>query len=154
MGQVSLNKNITRRGFLATLAMWGTLLASYGAGGLMAFRYLLPERKPKQLRKMYVASLSQLQPGKVLKFKLPDGNEALIFQLGEEVLAFSNTCPHLGCKVKWQLKENQFFCPCHDGIFDPKGTAIAGPPAAEKKNLRRYDTEVVGESLFIQVEEA
>lgn len=134
--------------------MWGGLLLSYGTGALYVFRYLLPQKKEKHLRKIYVAPLASIEPGKSLKFKLPDGNEALILRLGETFAALSNTCPHLGCKVNWRAQENDFFCPCHNGQFNPSGVAIAGPPAAEKKNLKKYDLIVVGESLFIQFEEA
>lgn len=134
--------------------MWGAMLASYGTGGFFAFRYLLPEKKSKQIRKIYVAPVAHIEKGKALKFKLSDGNEALIFRQGDKFVAFSNTCPHLGCKVKWQPAEEDFFCPCHNGVFNKNGVAIAGPPAAEKKNLRQYTLDVVGESLFIQVEEA
>lgn len=149
-----MSSPISRRKFFSNLAMWGALAASYGTGAFYALRYLLPEKKTKKLRKVYVAPAESFTAGKTLKFKLPDGNEALIFRSGEKFLAFSNTCPHLGCKVKWQPQESNFFCPCHNGVFDPNGTAIAGPPAQEKKNLRQYGLERDGNSLYILVEEA
>lgn len=149
-----MNKKITRRGFLVNILMWGGLVVSYGAGALYVFRYLLPQKKEKQLRKIYVAPLVDIKAGKSIKFKLPDGSEALVLRFGEKIQALSNTCPHLGCKVKWRGQEQDFFCPCHNGIFNPEGISTAGPPATEKKNLKQYDLEVIGQSVFIKIEEA
>lgn len=146
-------KKFSRRQFLLNLGMWGGLIASYGTGAFFAFRYLVPRKKSGRLRKIFVATVSEVKPGKSIKFQLPDGNEALILRLGEKFLALSNTCPHLGCKVKWRGQEHDFFCPCHNGVFNENGVAIEGPPATENKNLTKYDLEVVGESLFIKIEE-
>lgn len=41
---------------------------------------------------------------------------------------FSGICPHAGCAVDYQKKENRFFCPCHDGVFDLEGKVLDGPP--------------------------
>ncbi len=149
-----MTKKISRRKFLLNLSMWGGLMASYGTGALYVFRYLLPEKKAKQLRKIYVAPLNGIESGKTLKFRLPDGNEALILRLGDKYTALSNTCPHLGCKVKWRKQESDFFCPCHNGEFNKEGVATAGPPATEHKDLKTYQLKTIGESLFIEVEEA
>lgn len=43
-----------------------------------------------------------------------------------QVLAFNDTCTHLGCKVDYQPAEKQFFCPCHQSAFKLDG---------ERKNL-------------------
>lgn len=43
-------------------------------------------------------------------------------------MALSRKCPHLGCSVPWDLKENRFICPCHSSEFDITGDVIS-PPA-------------------------
>ena len=43
-----------------------------------------------------------------------------------QVIAFNDTCPHLGCKVDYQASQSRFFCPCHQSAFGLDG---------EKKNL-------------------
>jgi menaquinol-cytochrome c reductase iron-sulfur subunit len=43
------------------------------------------------------------------------------------VRAFSNVCPHLGCAVDWNAREERFACPCHGSAFDPDGRCVAGP---------------------------
>ncbi len=66
-------------------------------------------------------------------------------------MALSSTCPHLGCKVHWEAPENRFFCPCHNGAFDPSGRAIAGPPAEAGQSLGRYPLRIEGGLLYIEV---
>jgi len=38
-----------------------------------------------------------------------------------QILAFNDTCTHLGCKVDYQAADRQFFCPCHQSAFDLDG---------------------------------
>lgn len=65
---------------------------------------------------------------------------------GRNFTAMSNICSHLGCRVRWISDEEQFFCPCHVGIFDKNGEVLAGPPP---RPLDRYETMVEGDQLFV-----
>ncbi|KMK76423.1 ubiquinol-cytochrome c reductase iron-sulfur subunit [Alkalihalobacillus pseudalcaliphilus] len=50
---------------------------------------------------------------------------------GDDVLALSPTCTHLGCQVAFGTNEDhpeQFYCPCHFGRFDKQGNNIQGTP--------------------------
>lgn len=38
-----------------------------------------------------------------------------------QVMAFNDTCTHLGCKVDYQAADKRFFCPCHQSAFDLDG---------------------------------
>jgi Rieske Fe-S protein len=38
-----------------------------------------------------------------------------------QIVAYSDTCPHLGCKVDYQEGHNTFLCPCHASAFDLDG---------------------------------
>jgi len=38
---------------------------------------------------------------------------------------FSNKCTHLSCRVTWQDGQQEFFCPCHDGIFGIEGQVVS-----------------------------
>ena len=64
-----------------------------------------------------------------------------------EVLALSWKCPHLGCKVRWIEGEDQFFCPCHNAIFDRDGDVVTGPPP---RPLDRYPVKVEDDQIYIQ----
>jgi len=52
---------------------------------------------------------------------------------------FSNKCTHLSCRVTWKDDVQEYFCPCHDGIFNIEGQVTAGPPPAP---LQEYPTKV------------
>ena len=45
----------------------------------------------------------------------------------------------------------RFFCPCHNGAFDPQGRATEGPPAAAEQSLTRFPLKVENGLLYIQV---
>lgn len=147
-----------RRGFLATtssLAMAGGLIAGYGTFVAMAGRFLYPAG-PSVVGWMYVSQTDALRPGDSLVYRAPSGATVVIARHGDtgevdDFIALSSVCPHLGCQVHWESQNNRFFCPCHNGAFDPKGKAIAGPPAAAGQSLPRYPLSVDGGLLYIEV---
>ncbi len=70
----------------------------------------------------------------------------VITEDGRNYVAMSNICTHLGCRVRWISDENQFFCPCHNAIFDEDGYVVTGPPP---RPLDRYEVKVEEDQLFI-----
>lgn len=42
-------------------------------------------------------------------------------RIGENVIAFNDVCPHLGCKVDYKGASKSFYCPCHASAFDLEG---------------------------------
>src|SRR6266851_2913598 len=46
------------------------------------------------------------------------GRVWLIRRDQDNVEAFTTICPHLGCSVNFEEKEQLFICPCHGGTFD------------------------------------
>jgi len=67
---------------------------------------------------------------------------------GRTYIAMSNICTHLGCRVRWITEQDQFFCPCHNGVFDISGNVVAGPPP---RPLDRYDVKVENDQLYVLV---
>ncbi|WP_147804778.1 ubiquinol-cytochrome c reductase iron-sulfur subunit [Alkalicoccus halolimnae] len=68
---------------------------------------------------------------------------AWVFMNGDEVMALSPICTHLGCTVNWGTNEEnpeEFFCPCHFGRFERDGTNIAGTPPTRPLDV--YDVDV------------
>lgn len=65
---------------------------------------------------------------------------------GRNYVAMSNICTHLGCRVRWIADEREFFCPCHNAIFDEDGNVVTGPPPSP---LDRYEVKVEDDQLFI-----
>ncbi|MEZ5239009.1 MAG: Rieske 2Fe-2S domain-containing protein [Microthrixaceae bacterium] len=89
-----------------------------------------------------LVSLSEVPEGSEYLFDYPTAEDpALLVHLpGGELRAFSQKCTHLGCVVFWQPEEDRLFCPCHEGVFDPRsGEPTAGPP---ERPLQRIDVEV------------
>lgn len=142
-----------RRGFLSRLALLTGLGAVFLAAGSIAARYLYPLKAIRRKRSIYLAPVADIPAGKGKPFGLPGGGTALVTRTDSGIVALSNTCPHLGCKVHYDGVRGSFVCPCHGGVFDATGTAIAGPPKDEGKNLKRYAVSRVGENLFIEIEE-
>jgi Rieske Fe-S protein len=49
-------------------------------------------------------------------------------RLAEKLYMFDPHCTHLGCAYHWHEETKQFFCPCHNGVFDISGKVVSGPP--------------------------
>lgn len=65
---------------------------------------------------------------------------------GRDFVAMSNICTHLGCRVRWIDEQEQFFCPCHNAIFNKEGGVETGPPP---EPLERYQVKVEDDQLYI-----
>lgn len=147
-----------RRDFVATassLAMFTGLAAGYGTFGAVAARYLFPA-KPREQAWLFVTLVSALKPGDSLEYRSPSGEKIAIARQGtgesvSDFIALSSTCPHLGCQVHWEGPNARFFCPCHNGTFDPDGRATGGPPGEAGLSLPRYTLKIVEGLLYIQV---
>lgn len=149
---------LDRRGFLGWFGGLGLGAALAGAyGTLAAFfgRFLYPVGPPATTW-LYVCELARLAPGESLTYLTPSGATVAVARReattgADAFIALSSTCPHLGCQVHWEAQNHRFFCPCHSGVFEPGGRAIAGPPAKAGQSLLRYPLKVEGDLLFIEV---
>jgi len=65
---------------------------------------------------------------------------------GRDFVAMSNICTHLGCRVRWITEQEQFFCPCHNAVFDKEGDVVEGPPP---RPLDRFEVKVENDQLFV-----
>jgi cytochrome b6-f complex iron-sulfur subunit len=147
-----------RRSFLTTTASAGMaagLVAGYGAFATVAGRYLYPAQG-RPTRWTYVARVANMPTGSSLAFVGPSGERIAIARQGGEgtasdFIALSSTCPHLGCQVHWENDNQRFFCPCHNGVFDPSGKGIAGPPGKAGQSLARYPLKIENGLLYIEV---
>jgi Rieske Fe-S protein len=140
--------------FASTAAMAAGLLSGYGAFFYMAGRFLYSAH-PRKLAWLFVAEVPKVKNGEVLRFQTPAGQLVTITRRGEtgteaDFLALSSTCPHLGCQVHWEPQNNRFFCPCHNGVFEPSGKAIAGPPAEARQSLPNFPLHVENGLIFVQ----
>ncbi len=147
-----------RRKFLtagSTIAMAGGLAAGYGTFGVYAGRFLYPT-DDDTLGWQFVSTVDEFSVGDSREFIAPSGAKVVIARQGETndasaFIALSSVCPHLGCQVRWEPQNNRFFCPCHNGAFDPQGVATEGPPAKAKQALLQFRVKVENELLYVEV---
>jgi Rieske Fe-S protein len=117
---------VTRRDFLRVLTtVSGGLCAGTIAVSTGAFR-----RHGEGDAAPYKVA-SQLAPGEAVAFSYPTNDDPAIAVRLEDgtLVGYSSVCTHLGCGVIWRKEEDELFCPCHDGKFDPhSGKPTGGPP--------------------------
>ncbi len=149
---------VSRRKFLETgviviagaigVAAGGAALTSIGAPAVTN------KREGKWVDAGPVTDLAQGQFNKIgITYDAKDGwLEGKMKQLvyvkinGEEILALSATCSHLGCNVGYDEQSGQFKCPCHAGIYDSNGKNISGPPP---KPLTRLEAKIEEGKLMV-----
>jgi Rieske Fe-S protein len=68
-------------------------------------------------------------------------------QINGQVIAFNDTCPHLGCKVDYQPADGQFFCPCHQSAFDLEGKRKNPTPP---RNMDDLQVEVRDGTVYVK----
>ncbi len=149
---------VSRRAALwltSRLAMVAGLVGGYGMFAWVSGRFMLPAHTG-QFRQLFVTEMAGVAAGSTLLYRTPDGRTVNITRRARtgdasDFIALSSTCPHLGCQVKWEGQNNRYFCPCHNGTFDPEGTATGGPPGDAGQSLPRYGLTVDKGLLYILV---
>jgi len=136
----TINPPGTRRDFFGKLAMGIGVLVGYGVLLVEAFLFILPPRKKAKTRRLFVGKVDHYAEGGVRTVYDLQGNPILIKREKSApdkpvFKAFNTICPHLGCRVHWEVQKARFFCPCHNGVFNADGVATAGPPAQAKQSL-------------------
>jgi menaquinol-cytochrome c reductase iron-sulfur subunit len=153
-------RNLTRRDFLGIAT--GAIAAFIGAGmAVPAIAYILgPALKREETEEwIRLGSVSKVETGTPSLFKVQlerqtgwivDTQEASFYVLtedGRSYIAMSNICTHLGCRVRWIDEEDNFFCPCHNAVFDKDGQVVSGPPP---RPLDRLEVKVENDQLFVK----
>ncbi len=70
----------------------------------------------------------------------------LVHLSGGELAAYSQKCTHLVCVVFWEAEDQEFVCPCHEGIFDATtGAPVAGPP---QRGLPQIQLDVRNDTIW------
>ncbi len=145
----------SRRGVLASALMGLGLLAAYGTLGVQGLLFLLPRRRRPRTRLLFAGRIDDYEMDGVKTVYDLEGTAILIRRTSAGLEAFDSTCPHLGCKVLWQAEDDNFFCPCHNGIFDAAGVGIAGPPGDAGQSLSQVPLKVDEEAgvVFLEVKD-
>ncbi len=122
------SEHVPRRTFLinAVLGVAGVL----GLGALSArfLQYLVPPAPPERQVELATLRLEAIPDRSGVVVPLPAGHVALE-RRGDQVLAHSAVCSHLGCIIQWRPSGRQAWqCPCHKGSYDANGRVLSGPP--------------------------
>jgi cytochrome b6-f complex iron-sulfur subunit len=147
------------RSLMSRLCSWWMglgLLAGYGAFSALAVRYLYPHGH-RAASWQFVRELRAFALGESVLYVSPAGERAVISRVMEagtadDFVALSSVCPHLGCQVHWESQHERFFCPCHNGAFDPDGKPLSGPVKDADQSLGRFPLKVENGLLYIRVQ--
>jgi Rieske Fe-S protein len=156
----SNDERMDRRGFLSTVT-WaiGVLI---GAGfGIPAIAYIVGPALQEDESTAWISlgTASKVELGTPTLFKarierktgwIVNEEEITVYVLtenGRDFIAMSNICTHLGCRVRWISDQDQFFCPCHNGVFDKEGGVVAGPVP---RPLDRFEVRVEDGRLLMR----
>ncbi len=94
-----------------------------------------------------VARRDEIAPGEM---KLVDvGNEQIVLaNLGDQIVAFNNACPHAECDLAYGLLEgDELECDCHGSRFNVRSGALLEGPALEP--LTQYAVRLEGDDLLV-----
>lgn len=112
-----------------------TLFSSLSFIILSIFPSIIGEKKRSQRFALALDSFPTDQ--EYLIGKVGDKNFVL-FKDNTTFSAYNLRCTHAGCITQWQPKTEQFYCACHNGIFDKNGKPISGPPNKPLEKLMLY----------------
>jgi len=138
-------QQMNRREFLLNLGVISSLCLAGVIGVAHVFRYLLSRMEAISYRKVRAAALAEVPSGQSLP-KTINGVPFILVNRNGTIRAFSAVCTHLGCLVYWRPEKQDFYCPCHGGIFDADGKNIAGPPP---RPLDEYEVEVKDGIIYV-----
>ena len=135
-----------RRNALKNLFAFIPLGVGFAGITAMGIRFITPNKKDIY-RRIFTVSLEELPVNATRRFQDLQGRDLVIVRTGEkEVKALSTVCTDLGCTVYWQKDKKEFYCPCHQAVFDENGNVLSGPPP---RPLDSYRVEIEGNNVFI-----
>ena len=155
----SEKKEISRREFMKYMiaALGGLIGLGYG---IPAIGYVVAPALAKSQAQQWIqlGAVSKVELGTPTLFKvnisrqtgwIVNQEELSVYVLtenGRDFVAMSNVCTHLGCRIRWIADQGQYYCPCHNGVYDKYGNVVSGPPP---RPLDKYQTKVENDQLFI-----
>jgi cytochrome b6-f complex iron-sulfur subunit len=141
----------TRRRFLSSFAMVGSLLLGYGAFASFLVRFVYPPKRRALFRDVFACRTGDLPLGESRLVADLRRGTVLLAHTRRGYRALSTVCTHLGCRVHFVADRQVFVCPCHQGIFDAEGRVLSGPPP---RPLDRFEVRERGGMIYIAFPEA
>jgi nitrite reductase/ring-hydroxylating ferredoxin subunit len=120
---MSLIRRLSRRDLLRKAwKLSGGVLAAIG--GWTSWELLRPLSGGGASGKLLLADPANYKPGTAT---FVNAGRLWVANADGHLFAFSQKCPHLGCRVPFCDSSGRFECPCHGSIFDIGGEWISGP---------------------------
>ena len=134
-------ENVSRRSFLKRAWAWLGVIAGIEFTALSVNMFSASGKKKAANRSLFIETVGYVDnilPGTVTPVK--DGQFFLVRTDDGGFMALSLICTHLGCSVRFNPEEKQFFCPCHSSAFDLMGNVL-NPPAPRALDTYRVFIE-------------
>ncbi len=139
---MSNGDDVTRRAFLSRLWKGGASLMAV-AGAWTTWDILKPPPNSADTGPVRTIPEAAVPEGGVVEVKAARG---YLTRSGDEVVALSWKCPHLGCRVAWCDSSKEFECPCHGSVFNRVGEYREGPAP---RGMSTYSVDVVDGVLVV-----
>jgi menaquinol-cytochrome c reductase iron-sulfur subunit len=152
-------KEFNRRDFLAASTWAIGIFIGLGIAVPAAYYIIGPAlQEDDEQEWILLGSTSKVEPGTPTLFKakierqtgwIVNEEEIAVYVLtedGRNFIAMSNICTHLGCRVRWIGDQEQFFCPCHNGVFGKRGEVISGPVP---RPLDQFQVKVEDDQIYM-----
>lgn len=65
--------------------------------------------------------------------------QSYLTKIDDDIVALSQRCPHLGCRVAWCEPSGEFECACHGSTFNRAGEVRGGP---SPRGMDKYVVDV------------
>lgn len=75
---------------------------------------------------------------------------AYLTRVDDEVVALSEKCTHLNCRVPFVDETGRFECPCHGSAFTREGFYVTGPAP---RGLDRFEIQIVDGIIEIDTDD-
>lgn len=136
----SFTFKLRRRLLISILhALWSSVLLWLG------WRLLKKRPVRSGLRKVRLGIREEIESARGSVIHSEIGKVFVRSQQGT-IYALSMQCTHGKCTVEYHSTLEQFFCPCHGGVFDREGNVVNGPP---RRPLVRLPLRVEGETVYV-----
>jgi Rieske Fe-S protein len=134
-----------RRDFLSRMWKWGAGLIA-AAGAWTSWDLLRPALGAVTGGKIRTVAADSVPERGVVEVTAA---RAYLTRIGDEVVALSEKCTHLGCRVPWCETSSQFECPCHGSAFNRAGDYRAGPAP---RGLDRFAVSIEDGIVFVDTD--
>ena len=95
-----------------------------------------------------VARSKDIEEGKPFSADLNENESVLLVRKGDDLFAWSNACPHVGCPLSWgHIHGDEIVCGCHNARFDITTGKLRSAPGVD--DLPAYEVREEKGDVFV-----